>query len=208
MPLRPRPNDRDAEQAQRESRSAGEPGERCCCLEGALRHRALRHAAGVIRSGRALIGRCASDALLLDVTLHDMRRHRLLPVRLKKPNAILVRAAERAAKNCNDDHRTDGSISRRPIAAGRSGGKGTDPRWFPVAMVAGAEPAAEALPLPRMVNPIWICPVLSPARAMGEDRMQRTKASRHIFFAPGRDRRSGFATMLCRDGAVFAHHLI
>jgi hypothetical protein len=99
MPLRPRPNDRDAEQAQRESRDAGEPGERCCCLEGPLRHRALRHAAGVIRSGRALIGRCASDALLLDVTLHDMRRHRLLAVRLKKPNAILVRADERATKN-------------------------------------------------------------------------------------------------------------
>jgi hypothetical protein len=131
-----------------------------------------------------------------------------IKLRLKKLNSILARAAARAAKKRNEDHRTDGSVSRRPIAAGRSGGRGTDPRRLPVAMVAGAEPAAETLPLPRMVNPIWICPVLSPARAMDEDSMQKTKASRHIFFALGRNRKSGFATMLCRDGSVFAHHLI
>jgi hypothetical protein len=112
------------------------------------------------------------------------------------------------AKNRSEDHRKDGSISRRPIAAGRSGGRGTDPRMLPVAEVAGAEPTMVALALPTMVNPTWICPVLSRANATDEGSMQRTKTNRHIFLAPGRDRKSGFATMLCRDGAVFAHHLI
>ena len=71
-----------------------------------------------------------------------------------------------------------------------------------------AEPTMVALALPTMVNPTWICPVLSRANATDEGSMQRTKTNRHIFLAPGRDRKSGFATMLCRDGAVFAHHLI
>jgi hypothetical protein len=59
------------------------------------------------------------------------------------------------------------AVSPRPMPSGLSGGSGIAPRLLAAAMVAGAGPAEEAIPV--MVNPMCICPVLTPAATMDED---------------------------------------
>jgi hypothetical protein len=96
----------------------------------------------------------------------------------------------------------DGAVSLRPIAVGRSGGRGTGTCVWRGAMAADVGVTVEALPFPVIVSPTCSCPLASSAKPTDGGSRHATKANLHIFLLPTRDQPSEFATVVCWDGTV------